>query len=367
MLSSAWYFSSSLRFAPGDYAIDSPLVVDRSLILRGSSVLIFDTDGWPTGAVEPGTETRIFGTSALGTQPVVAVGRPDGVVIRGVGIRGFVFEGTPDGIEVIFRRVQDYAVHDNVFRGPAFLGMQSIASSGRIAGNHFSGVGTGAILAGGYDASPSTVTFTGNRSVHNTLGGVLLNGASIGIPELGDELDAVIRDNDLSNNTLTPTVSFGVRVFILRRDLGAPGDSQSAANVHALLQGNRLAGNEIGLSVDAGFPCRRVGTTCDARTYSGTIGLRLRGNTLTDSLLAPALVTFTRNAAALNPVTLAQWQYLHGATFTISDRQGTLAGAWIDHPERDPFLGPCAGDAMNEPLGNLLRYNGNDVPNGRNF
>lgn len=355
-----------IKVAPGDYAVESSLVIDVPLELRGSSVLIEDADGWPTGAVAPGTETRIFGMSALGTQPLIAVGRSDAVVIDEVRIRGFIFEGKPGGVEVLLRRVQDYTVQDNVFRAPAFLGMQSVASSGRVAGNYFSGVDTGAVLNGGYDASPSKVTFTGNRAVHNNLGGVLLNGASIGIPELGDELDAVVRDNDLSNNTLSPN-AFGARLFILRRDLGAPGDSQSTGNVHALLQGNRIAGNRTGLFVDAGFPYRRVGTTCDPRVYSGSIDLTLKGNTLTDSLLTPALVTFTRNSAALNPATLPQWQYLHGATFAITDPDGTLADAWIDHPERDPFLGPCAGDAVNEPLGNILRYNGVELANGRNF
>lgn len=355
-----------INVAPGDYAIESSLVIDRSLDLRGSSVLIEDADGWPTGAVAPGTETRILGTGPLGTQPLAAVGRSDGVVIDDVRIRGFVFEGKPDGIEVLLTRVQDFTIQDNVFRAPAFLGLQSVASSGCVAGNYFSGVGTGAALTGGYHTSPSTVTFTGNRAVHNIFGGLILNGASIRIPELGDELDAVVRNNDLSHNTLSVT-GWGVRLFILRRDRGAPGDSQAAANVRAVLQDNRLVGNQIGLSLDAGFPYRRVGTTCDPRVFSGTIDLRLQGNTLTDSLIAPALLTFTRNTAAVTPATLPQWQYLHGATFTISDRQGTLANAWIDHPERDPFLGPCAGDAVNEPLGNILRYNGVDILNGRNF
>ncbi len=353
--------------ASGDYAIESSFVIDRPLDLRGSSVLIEDSDGWPTGEIVPGTETRIYATGSLGTQPLVAVGRSDAVVISDVGISGFVFEGTPAGIEVLLTRVQDYSVHNNVFRAPAFLGLQSIASSGRVAGNYFTGVGTGAILAGGYPASPSEVTVTGNRSVRNMLGGVLLNGASIGIPELGDQLDAVVRDNDLSDNTLTPKFSFGLRVFILRRDPGAPGDSQSAGNVRALLQDNRIVGNEMGLSVDAGFPYRRVGTTCDPRVFSGSIDLTLKGNTLANSLLTPALVTFTRNGPALNPSTLPQWQYLHGATFTITDPQGALADAWIDHPERDPFLGPCAGDAVHELLGNTLRYNGIELPNGKNF
>ena len=172
----------AINVAPGDYAIDSSLVIDRPLELRGSSVLEQDDDGWPTGAVAAGTETRIRGTATLGTQPLLDVGRSDAVVIEDVGIRGFVFEGTLGGIEVLVRRVQDYAIQDNVFRAPGFLGLQTVASSGRVAGNYFSGVDTGAILAGGYPASPSKVTFTGNRSVHNNLGGVLLNGASIRIP-----------------------------------------------------------------------------------------------------------------------------------------------------------------------------------------
>jgi hypothetical protein len=261
--------------------------------------------------------------------------------------------------------VQDYTVADNAFRAPAFLGLQSVASSGRVTGNYFSGPGTGAILTGGFAASPSNVTFSNNRSVANTIGGLLLNGASINIPEHGDQLDAIVRDNDLSNNTASQ--GFGFRAFILRRDPGAPGDTQSTGNIRAQLRGNRIAGNRIGIYVDAGFPYRQVGSTCDPRVFSGSIDLMFRGNTVTDSLLAPALVTFTRNTAALAPGTLSQWQYLHGAAFTITDPDGTLAGAWIDHPERDPFLGPCFGDATNELLNNTLTYNGAVLANGRNF
>jgi len=45
----------------------------------------------------------------------------------------------------------------------------------------------------------------------------------------------------------------------------------------------------------------------------------------------------------------------------------TLAEAWIDHAETDPFIGPCPADATNESLGNVLIYNGARLPNGRNF
>ena len=126
-------------------------------------------------------------------------------------------------------------------------------------------------------------------------------------------------------------------------------------------------GNRVGVYVDAGFPYRRVGTTCDSRVYSGVIDLQFAGNTLSGSLLTPGLVTFTRSLAALTPAMLPQWQYLHGATFTISDHEGILAGAWIDHPDADPFLGPCPDDATREALGNALIYNGQVLPNGRNF
>ena len=338
--------------ASGNYPVSSPLVIDRPLDLRGTSSLAEGDDGWPTGEVAPGTETRLFGTSTLGTQPLIAPGRPDRTVVHGISIRGFVFEGTPGGISVLLRRVQNFSLKDNVFRAPAFLGMQSVASSGVISGNHFGGVGTGAVLTGGYPASPSSVRFTGNRSVANNLGGLLLNGASLGIPELGDRLDAVVLDNDLSDNSLTPRFSFGLRLFILRRDPGAPGDSQSAGNVRAVVKDNRIAGNELGMSMDAGFPYRQVGATCDPRDFTGTIDLQLKDNVLTGSLLAPALVTFTRNDAALDLGALRRWQYLHDATFAISDPQ---AGRRVDRPPSGtPFLGPCQGDATNEALGNAL-------------
>ena len=361
--------SESVRVivAPGEYAITETLVIDRSLDLRGSTELLKGTDGWATGHAAAGTETRIVAASSLGAQPVILVGRSDVTVLDDVSIRGFVFEGTTSGVEVLLTRVQDYVVKANIFRAPALFALQSVASSGRVTGNHFSGVGTGAIFAGGYPESPSSVVFTGNRSVSNSTGGVLLNGVSINLPELGDQLDAVVRGNDLSDNTGIPNQSFGLRVFIIRRDLGAPGDTQSSARVNALVQDNRIAGNRIGIVIDAGFPYRRVGTVCDPRVYSGAVDLEFVDNTVTGNLVTPALVTFTRNVAALNQALLPQWQYLHDATFVISDHDGALADAWIDHPELDPFVGPCPGDETHEFLGNVLMYNGAVVPNGTNF
>jgi hypothetical protein len=349
---------------PGDYPLMATLVIDRSIELRGSTEQIDGTDSWPVGDVVPGTATRVFAANPALPQLVLVDGG-HGTVVADVIIRGFLFEGTASGISLLMNRVQDYWIADNVFRAPANFGLQSVASSGRVSGNHFSGVGTGAIFTGGYTGSPSRIVFQGNRAVRNTIGGVLLNGASINIPELGDELNAIVRDNDLSENT--GNQGFGFRAFILRRDLGAPGDSQSSASLSAVVQGNRIVGNRVGVYVDAGFPYRRVGTSCDSRVYSGGMDLRFAGNTLSESLLTPALITFTRSLAALTPALLPQFQYLHGATFTISDIDGVLAGAWIDHPDTDPFLGPCPADATREALGNVLIYNDQVLPNGRNF
>lgn len=354
----------TVKVAPGDYLLTDTLVIDRPIDLRGSTEEILDADSWPTGSFVPGTATRVYSPNAALTR-LVAVDHGDGAVLRTVSIRGFVFDGTPSGTTMVLNRVQGYWIADNIFNGPAIYGLQSVASSGRASGNYFSGVGTGAVLAGGYPESPSEVWFEGNRAVNNSTGGLVLSGASLNIPELGDELNALVRDNDLSNNA--GNQGFGLRALLVRRDANLLGNTQSSANVYAEITGNRFAGNRLGVVVDAGFPYRRVDGGCDNRVYSGTMNLRFVRNTVFGSSLNGSLITFTRSTGALNPALLAQAQYLHAASLMISDRDGSLADAWIDHPATDPFIGPCPGDGTHEPLGNLLVYNGQVQPNGRNY
>jgi hypothetical protein len=355
-----------IKVRPGEYALTQPLIVERSFMeLRGSTELVEGDDGLPTGQAVPGTETRIIAATPSLSQSLFVVGRTGiGPLLRDVTISGFIFSGATGATEVLLDRVQNFEVRGNIFAAPASAGLRSEASSGRALGNYASGVGAGLLAYGGYAESPSNVVITGNRSVHNNNGGLALVGASIDLPELGDELTAVVRGNDLSDNTARAGFSFGLRI-------AAPGGptlgAQSSARVHALVEGNRIAGNALGVTLDAGFPSRLLNGACDPRTFSGDVDATFTGNTVTGSVLTQALVTFTRNQAALHQALLSQWQYLHGATFTIDDRDGTLANAWIDHPESDPFLGPCPGDATHELLGNTLIYNGAVVPNDRHF
>ena len=372
----------TIKVAPGRYELASTIRIDIPLDLVGSNVMGIDSNGWPTGVVSPGTETRIVGLAPLGVSPLVLVGRSDGAVMQNVNIRSFTFEAGPGGgSDIEIKKVQNFSVRGNILTAPFPLpkkqttisGIMPAASSGSIIGNYIAGVGCGTCITAGNSGSPASVEFTGNRSVHNLNGGVLLNGSSLGVPDQGDQLDAVVQGNDLSQNT--DGNSFGVRIYVIRRDLP---DTQSSGNVHALIRGNRIFGNHIGISIDAGFPYRQVGfpkpsdptLVCDTRVYTGTLDVTLTDNTLSGSSLTAGLISFTRYTATLDPSQLPSWQYLHNATYIINDPQGSLAGYLKDHPINNPSFPPpsysgiliCAADTTNEPLGNTLVYNGVIVP-----
>src|SRR5262245_32733175 len=80
-----------IKVEPGDYALGAPLVIDRSIDLRGSTEQVAGDDSWPSGEVVAGTETRVFSAAASLPQ-LIRVGRGDGGVLSDVSIRGFVLE-----------------------------------------------------------------------------------------------------------------------------------------------------------------------------------------------------------------------------------------------------------------------------------
>jgi hypothetical protein len=355
--------------APGRYDVNATIRVETPVFIIGSNVMQLDADGLPTGVLEPGTESTVVATSVLGANTLMIVGRANGAVLQGVTIANLTFETVVKPAHFLeVTKTQGFAILNNNFRGPAPIALSTAGSSGHVRGNYISGAGCAACIMAGNPGSPAVVDVTGNRMVGNSNGGVLLNGSGTEIDELADELDATVAGNDLSDNLFVGKgvlTAFGVRIFVIFRDLTSVMNTQSTGHIRAVIKDNRMVHNQIGFFIDAGFPYRRVGTVCDPRTYSGSVDVTLRGNTLSGSTVAPALVTFTRSTNTLTTTQAALYQYLHNSTFTISDPDGTLAGFWYDHPAVDPFLGPCANDAVQEPLANRLMYNGVEVLPGR--
>lgn len=358
--------------APGTYTRSAPLFVGAGITLRGASELEVDDDGWPTGVIRPGTETRIVG-QGLGDRALIEVGAVAGPVIRDVSIEGLSLEaGNTTGNVINIVKVQRFTVRGNVIRpSSALAGISPTASTGRIVGNHMSGLGCGACIDGGNPSSPAVVDVVGNRSVGQRNGGVLLSGPGVNLPasDNADLLIASVRDNDLSDSVATARTSFGLRVMGTRPNRnGAAGDTMDHGTVIALIAGNRIAGNEVGVVVDAGFPYRQARLTptlplsCDPRRFDASFALVLRDNEVVGNRAAPALISFTRLTTSVNRAQLPSWQYLHGARTVIDDRGGDLAGYWLDHLEVDPFVGGlCADDATSEPLDNKLFYNGREI------
>jgi hypothetical protein len=353
--------------APGRYRVNATIRIEAPVSIIGSNVPKLDADGLPTGGVEAGTESKIVATTALGANELMIAGRMDGAVLHDVMIASLTLESVGDGpshfLEVT--KTQDFTIRNNNFVGPVAIALSTSGSSGHVRGNYISGAGCGACVMAGNPGSPAVVDVTGNRMVGNANGGLLLNGSGTEIDEFADELEATVAGNDLSDNTGPNHTGFGLRIFVILRGLTSVMNTQSTGHVSAVVTGNRIVHNQIGVLIDAGFPFRSVGTVCDSRTYSGSIDAAFDGNALSGSTVTPALITFTRNENTLTTTTAAQWQYLHNSTFTISDPDGALAGYWYDHPAADPFLGPCANDAVQEPLGNHLIYNGVEVLPGR--
>jgi hypothetical protein len=349
----------TIMVAPGVYPVTQTIRLEKPVNLRGSNIMISSSDGWPTGALDR-TETRIVGTAALRTATMIVAGRADGAVLDEVTISNLTIEtvaGGGNGLDIV--KTQGFAVRDNIIRGAGLFGLTTIASSGRVSSNYITGVSCGACIGAGNSGSPATVDIVGNRIVSNRLGGLLLNGSGTAIPELAYQLNVTVTRNDLSHNKATPRFSFGLRLFVIRQDLGGPFDLQSTGHVSAVVRENRIDDNEVGILLDAGFPFRRVGSVVDTRQYSGTFDLSLRGNTVSNSNLAPAAITFTRVNAAFNQSLLGLWQYLYHSSYTIDDPDGSMAGVWIDHPSHDPISGAL--------LDNHIIINGIEAANGRTF
>jgi hypothetical protein len=155
-----------------------------------------------------------------------------------------------------------------------------------------------------------------------------------------------------------------------REDIG-PGyfsTGLSTGNIQATIRNNRIVGNKVGIVIDGGFVSRRKppppANVCDPRTFIASLDLSLRQNTVADSALRSAIVTFTQLQRELDtlegiPINFAQSQFLHLTTYRIDDPDNALEGWFTDHRASDPFVGgTCILDTTHEPLNNTLEING---------
>jgi hypothetical protein len=329
-----------------------------NLELRGSTSMLEGNDGWPTGVFEPGTNTLLIANPPLFGEQALLVVAPTNHVLTGHGVTvsklsfnvgDFVYS-VASGDGIVVDRVHDFTIRNNFVTGWAFIGISTTASSGKILGNYITEVGCGTCISAGNTSSPADVIVSGNRSIRNELGGVLLLGGG-GAGEIFDRLSAVVSRNDLSNNNARRDFSFGLRVSVIRRD---PPDSlnQTLGYVTATVSGNRITNNSFGVTIDAGFPYRT-----DPRRYTGTLDVAFENNQVVENRLTPALISFTRNEATLSPSRLNFWKFLERSTFNITYPDGELDGYWFDHPVSDPIDG--------RTLQNILKINGVEIPNGR--
>jgi hypothetical protein len=366
-----------INILPGECAIPGQIEIDFPVEVRGSSAPILDGDGWPTGMVEPDTETVVYQSECTvvpeGMSPLVIVRPSAGEELGDISLSNLTLRGLAPCRVLQIQEVRDFTVADTIVEAAsvgdilAQAGIFSVASRGLIARNYVHGMeGCGICIGAGTPGAPSRVTASDNRVQGCLGGGMLLSGSTFAVGGSSSLLlRADVDHNDLSNNVGT-TPGYGIRVLTIDRD-----ELADRGHVNASITDNRVDNNQVGVMIDAGFPYRDPNPdtgVCDPRSFTSQLNLRFRGNSVTGSLKRAAVVTFTRGQVFTNGNPLRRWQYLHGATYSIEDPDLTLLGPshLFDHPLLDPFpppgtVGTCDADQTNEALNNTLWYNAEEV------
>jgi hypothetical protein len=368
------YFGSYDKKGPGIIE-PLPILIDvPNLEMRGDTVLTLDADGWPTGAVK-GTETSLTAITFLGggfppDHFMFLVGpTSDRLTGANVTIDGFVLDGGMksgaklNGVAIGLDRVAGASIAGNVITRAHFA-VFARASTAAILGNLIHNCFVGPILNAGPAASPASYLFQDNRSVRNNEAGVTAwatgvvhawDPALTPVPAdaLYDEIYADVIHNDLSDNNFFGDGAAGILCAMYVPVLHA---GHATGHLTVDVEGNRIAGNTIGIVVDAGFSGRAQAQPLTA-TFHGTFA----DNEVTANDLAPALVTFTRTTAAIKqtPSELNSYKYLEDSLYEFIVADDELAGFWYDNPSSDPGSGVVLDNTL---LVNGVPLNGRNIP-----
>jgi hypothetical protein len=320
-----------------------------------------------------GTETSFTAVSFLGgdffpERFLFLVGpTSDRLTGADVTIGGFVLDGGTNGKKsngacVGLDRVGGATIARNVITRTSHA-VFARASTAVLRGNLIHDCYTGGILQAGSAASPSKYVFQDNRSVRHTEGGLVpqatgivhvMDPALTPVPAnaLYDVNQVAVIHNDLSDSNAVKGWSTGIRCMMFTPALAA---GQVPGHLTVDIKRNRIAGNSVGIHVDAGFPWRSF-----AEPLTATFRGEFADNEVTANDTAPALLTFTRNTTGLKqtPSELNWNKYLTDSLYELTVADDELEGFLYDNPTNDPVSGVA--------LGNTLLVNGVELV-GRNI
>jgi Dockerin type I domain len=385
------YDAAALQSHP-EYEV-LPIVVNvPDLMVFGSTALILDGLGLPTGSEVDGRTTLRPDTSLQANQALFLLGRTaDGTAGDGATVEGFVLDGvvTHFGSQAVWAdRVQNFRIRKNVVRRTGF-GTQTRLASGAIEGNLLAGnEESGATASGGSLADPAAVSIRGNRVRGNGQHGIMLlvtasawpidlgrneldieppqtsfdRTDSADVPNIPDRLDATVTGNEFSFATV-----FGIRflafipipaggVVDCSRPVGYetldPAQPLTAV-LTARVVGNTFANNRLyGIGTELGFPCRS-----DPRQLVFTSTASFEANTFENN--RAALFTFTAWGVTTGFDTAATFKFAEDSTYQATDLGGGLAGFDYDNPLADPVSGAVLDDTLEmngveQPLGTFI-------------
>ncbi len=374
-----------------------------NFVLRGSTQLVVDANGLPTGEIASGATilTHPEGEALRVDEDLVYIGAagtklPDGTpdpatVTRGdcVSVEGFSLFHPGGGNAVDADRVKNFAVSRNVGQGgfvPTLVqgaGVITRGANGVVRGNFFTNHTGGVIAQGGNASFPANVQVLANRMNHNGNGTIDKGAPSLEQPvvaeanplaavpfaDVFETLSIEISGNDLSEvaPTTPPMANQGIKIGVVLDFPASPipppcPDPRPVVRgeVDAFVHDNRIDQNDIGVVIDGDYPYRTVNGVEDCRLFEGRLNVTFQNNDVTRNLRTPLALTFTRNVAATDLRRLdprffpTSFQYVQNSFFSLSDPDGSLVGGWLDHPVTDPIDG--------RTLNNHLFLNGDEVP-----